>query len=137
MTMKKVLLAVALGATAFVVSCATDEPTMAPVVQAAATGPTAVPGTTATATTPSPSLKDTARQDRELGDSVIPYPFDNCAVIQKPFGAAGPKFRRVYQGYEVLFCCTPCLRAFDANPEPFMPRIKEAVAAKAAVGSGQ
>ncbi len=70
-----------------------------------------------------PSVEDTKRLDRELGNAVIPYPFDHCAVIQKPFDGDGPKHRRIYQGHEVLFCCTPCVRAFDANPDPFMPRI--------------
>lgn len=79
-----------------------------------------------------PSLKDTQRLDRELGNTVIPYPFDNCAVIQRPFDREGPKHRRIYKGYEVLFCCTPCVRAFDANPEPYMPRIMAAANEKAA-----
>lgn len=79
-----------------------------------------------------PSLKETQRLDRELGNSVIPYPFDNCAVIQRPFDREGPKHRRIYKGYEVLFCCTPCVRAFDANPEPYMPRIMAAANEKAA-----
>lgn len=86
--------------------------------------------TLATASPPKPSLKDTQHQDRELGKAVVPYPFDSCAVIQRPFGPEGPKHRRVYQGQEVLFCCTPCLKAFDANPEPYMLRIVEAAQAK-------
>tara|TARA_R110002096_G_scaffold432818_4_gene650287 strand:- start:224 stop:583 length:360 start_codon:yes stop_codon:yes gene_type:complete len=52
-----------------------------------------------------------------------PYPLDNCAVIQKPFSEKPARHQRIYKGQEVLFCCTPCLRAFDANPEPYMPRI--------------
>lgn len=79
---------------------------------------------------PRPSLKETARLDRELGSAVVPYPFTTCAVIQKPFDAAGPKHRRVHQGHEVLFCCTPCVRAFDANPDPYMPRIVAAAQAR-------
>lgn len=81
------------------------------------------PPPTATATSATSSFKETARLDRELGSQVIPYPFQTCAVIQKPFDSGGPKHRRIYQGHEVLFCCTPCVRAFDANPEPYMPRI--------------
>jgi YHS domain-containing protein len=77
-------------------------------------------------------LKETQKLDRELGGAVIPYPFDNCAVIQKPFGTEGPKYRRIYKGHEVLFCCTPCVRAFDANPEPYMPRIMAAAKDRAA-----
>ena len=55
-----------------------------------------------------------------------PYPFDYCAVIKKPFDKReGAKHRRVYDGYEVLFCCTPCVKAFDINPEPFMSPLRE------------
>ncbi len=78
------------------------------------------------------SFKETKRLDHELGKSVVPYPFDSCAVLQRPFGPEGPKHRRIYKGQEVLFCCTPCVHAFDANPEPFMPRILAAVEAKKA-----
>jgi YHS domain-containing protein len=62
---------------------------------------------------------------------VVPYPFDHCAVIMKPFAEKPPLHRRIYQGHEVLFCCTPCVRAFDTNPDPYMPRIVAAAAAKA------
>jgi len=108
------------------VSCAT--PPRPPASSAAsATDPAMAGSVAATSPEPSravaPSLEDTKRLDRELGNAVVPYPFDHCAVIQKPFDGDGPKHRRIYQGHEVLFCCTPCVRAFDANPEPFMPRI--------------
>lgn len=86
-----------------------------------------------TSTGPS-SLEDssfaaTKRADRENSD-VTPYPFHHCAVNRKPFDEDDPKHRRVYEGQEVLFCCTPCVRAFDANPDPYMPRIVAAAEAK-------
>jgi YHS domain-containing protein len=95
----------------------------------AATAPSPVPGTRA----PSPatpevsSFKETAKADPA---TVTPYPFTTCAVIRKDLEGS-PKYRRVYKNQEVIFCCTPCLRTFDANPEPYMPRIVEAAAAKA------
>lgn len=118
----------------FLISCTSTPEPAAPV---AATTPAVAPAPTtpanaSVAAAAAPSLKETQRLDRELGDTVIPYPFDNCAVIQKPFGNEGPKHRRIYQGYEVLFCCTPCVKAFDANPEPFMPRIIAAAKDQAA-----
>lgn len=113
-----------LAAGLFLISCtSTPEP---------AASPAAAPANAGVAAAAAPSLKETQRLDRELGDTVIPYPFDNCAVIQKPFGNEGPKHRRIYKGYEVLFCCTPCVKAFDANPEPFMPRIIAAAKDQAA-----
>lgn len=131
-SMKRTALCVALAAA--LPACTTQAPsgnsappsTAAPSPEALTPAPAAAnpaPPPTATATSATSSFKETARLDRELGSQVIPYPFQTCAVIQKPFDSGGPKHRRIYQGHEVLFCCTPCVRAFDANPEPYMPRI--------------
>lgn len=108
-----------------------------PGARAASPAPTSPSGSGAPAGSPSPapakpSFKETARLDRELGNAVVPYPFNTCAVIQRPFDEGGPKHRRIYQGQEVLFCCTPCVRAFDANPDPYMPRIVAAAKDRAA-----
>lgn len=73
------------------------------------------------------SFQETARADPA---TVTPYPFTTCAVIRKDLEGS-PKYRRVYKNHEVLFCCTPCVKGFDTNPEPYMPRIIEAAAAKA------
>lgn len=125
-----------LAAGLFLMSCTSTPEPAAPVAATTSGGPVAsspaAPAGASVATAAAPSLKETQRLDRELGNAVIPYPFDNCAVIQKPFGAEGPKHRRIYQGYEVLFCCTPCVKTFDANPEPFMPRIIAAAKDQAA-----
>lgn len=54
-----------------------------------------------------------------------PYPFDYCAVIKTPFDEEeGPKYGRIYDGYRVKFCCIPCTKAFDINPEAFMGPIR-------------
>lgn len=60
--------------------------------------------------------------------NITPYPFDTCAVINKPIKDKRPR-RRVYDGQEVLFCCAPCVKAFEANPEPYVARIRAAMAA--------
>lgn len=140
--MNAFLLAAGLGLGLTLVSCtSTPETPAAPVAAATGNAPaasappaSAKPGATppVPATAAAPSLKETQKLDRELGGAVIPYPFDNCAVIQRPFGTEGPKHRRIYKGHEVLFCCTPCVRAFDANPEPYMPRIMAAAKDRAA-----
>ena len=70
------------------------------------------------------------KPDHENKSVIVPYPFTTCAVIRRDFKGA-PKYRRVYQNHEVLFCCTPCLNAFDTNPDPYMPRIIAAAEAKA------
>ena len=91
---------------------------------AAATASNPLAGTTGPSVS---SFKETARADPA---SVTPYPFTTCAVIRKDLEGS-PKYRRVYKNQEVLFCCTPCVKGFDTNPEPYMPRIIEAAAAKA------
>lgn len=137
--MNAFLFAAGLGLGLTLVSCTSAPETSAPPVAATTGNATAAPAAVspsapapAQAPATAPSLKETQKLDRELGNAVIPYPFDNCAVIQKPFDREGPKHRRIYKGYEVLFCCTPCVRAFDANPEPYMPRIMAAAKDRAA-----
>jgi len=88
---------------------------------AASTGSPIPPSATAS------SFKETARADPA---KTSPYPFTTCAVIRKDLEGS-PRYRRVYKNQEVLFCCIPCVRAFDTNPEPYMPRIIAAAAAKA------
>ncbi|MDF2375240.1 MAG: hypothetical protein P1U81_03290 [Verrucomicrobiales bacterium] len=111
-------------------------------------GCTTVDDTLSTAAAPSPaaapdeasSFRATAEADRKARQTeatITPYPFDTCAVqFHKPFKDGKPKHRRVYKGQEVLFCCTPCVKAFDMNPEPYMPRILAAANAQA-TGSSQ
>lgn len=74
------------------------------------------------------SFKETQEASRS-GQAITPYPFTTCAVIRKDLKGK-PKYRRIYKGQEVLFCCTPCVKAFDTNPEPYMPRIIAAAEAK-------
>lgn len=60
------------------------------------------------------------------GPKPKPYPFDHCAVIKREWDEEeGASYRRVYDGYEVLFCCSPCVKAFEINPEAFMGPIRE------------
>ncbi len=64
------------------------------------------------------------------GSAPLPYPFTTCAVIRKDLKGK-PKYKRLYRGHEIHFCCTPCLHAFETNPEAYFPRIAEAAAARA------
>lgn len=128
--MKHTLTFAALVAVAFVLgACAgTGDTPVAPTSAVTSqTSPAATAAATAPAAAPVSSFKETAKADPA---TITPYPFTTCAVIRKDLKGS-PKYRRVYQNQEVLFCCTPCLKAFDTNPEPYMPRIIEAAAAKA------
>jgi YHS domain-containing protein len=65
------------------------------------------------------SLQATKAADRAK-TPYTKYPFDYCAVNRTPFSKRPVKHRRVFKGQEVLFCCTPCVRAFDYYPEAYM-----------------
>ena len=121
-----VLLLVLTGAAFAQTACTTREASKSANPGTASSAP-ATPTLATSSTAPASSFKETAKTDPA---TVIPYPFTTCAVIRKDY-EGHPKYRRVYKNHEVLFCCTPCVKAFDANPEPYMPRIIEAAAAKA------
>lgn len=125
--MKQIVLYLSLTAAALSLSaCTTTESptTTNPGVATAVQSPSVEPSSS---TAPVSSFKETAKANPA---TVIPYPFTSCAVIRKEFDG-GSTYRRVYKNHEVIFCCTPCLKTFDANPEPYMPRIIAAAAAKA------
>lgn len=107
-------------------SCTTTDDTTS---QATPSAPARTPAKPST-----PSFKATAEADkaaRQTSATITPYPFDTCAVqFHKPFKDGKPKHRRVYKGQEVLFCCTPCVKAFDMMPDPYMPRIIAAANAR-------
>ena len=65
------------------------------------------------------SLKTTRAADKAKTPHTK-YPFDYCAVNRTPFSKRPVKHRRVYKGQEVLFCCTPCVKAFDSYPEAYI-----------------
>ncbi|MEO0413728.1 MAG: hypothetical protein AAF226_02100 [Verrucomicrobiota bacterium] len=70
---------------------------------------------------------------KEAEPALKPYPFDNCAVSRQKLSNSKKVYTREHQGYEIKFCCTPCLKAFEMNPEIVMPRIREYYAAENAV----
>ncbi len=53
-----------------------------------------------------------------------PYPLDTCLVIDRPLKATKHTFTKIYKGQQVKFCCTGCIKAFKANPEMFMHKVK-------------
>jgi YHS domain-containing protein len=53
-----------------------------------------------------------------------PYPLDICLVIEKPLKDSKHTFTKIYKGQQVKFCCTSCIKAFKANPEAFMHKVK-------------
>ena len=68
------------------------------------------------------SLRNTRAADKAK-TPYTKYPFDYCAVNRTPFSKRPVKHRRIYKGQEVLFCCTPCVNAFDSYPGAFIGHI--------------
>ncbi len=53
-----------------------------------------------------------------------PYPLDTCLVIDRPLSETKKTYTKIYKGQQVKFCCTNCIKAFDANPDFFMKKVK-------------
>lgn len=53
-----------------------------------------------------------------------PYPLDTCLVIGRPLKETKNTYTKIYKGQQVKFCCTNCIKAFDANPDFFMKKVK-------------
>ncbi|MCF6314145.1 MAG: YHS domain-containing protein [Verrucomicrobiales bacterium] len=58
------------------------------------------------------------------GAAVKPYPLDKCLVMDVPLAKMGKPKRIVYQGQEMKFCCKRCVKAFKADPEPYLAKLK-------------
>ena len=53
-----------------------------------------------------------------------PYPLDVCLVTDNELGSMGKPISQVYNGQTVKFCCKPCVREFNAEPEKYLSKIK-------------
>ncbi len=53
-----------------------------------------------------------------------PYPLDVCIVTDNKLGSMGKPVTQVYNGQTVKFCCKPCVREFDAEPEKYLKKIR-------------
>lgn len=52
------------------------------------------------------------------------YPLKTCIVTDSKLGSMGDPITKVYNGQEVKFCCAPCIKKFEANPEKYLTKIK-------------
>lgn len=55
-----------------------------------------------------------------------PYPLDICLVIERPLSETPRTYTKIYKGQQVKFCCTHCVKAFEANPDVFMHKVTKA-----------
>jgi len=53
-----------------------------------------------------------------------PYPLDTCIVTDNTLGSMGRPITSVHEGQEVKFCCAPCVKKFERDPERYLQKIK-------------
>lgn len=61
--------------------------------------------------------------------TVVPYPLDLCAVTGNRLGSMGNIITKIYGDREIKFCCRPCVKEFEADPDTFLEEL-DALAAK-------
>ena len=58
-------------------------------------------------------------------EKVIPYTADHCPISGKELGSMGDPVVREYDGREVRFCCSGCIRKFESDTEAGFERLDE------------
>ncbi|MEN9359892.1 MAG: hypothetical protein RL095_1427 [Verrucomicrobiota bacterium] len=57
--------------------------------------------------------------------AVKPYTSKDCVVTDNELGSMGEVITRVYGNQEVKFCCKPCIKKFEKDPEKYLSKLKE------------
>lgn len=55
--------------------------------------------------------------------AVVPYPLDTCIVSGEKLGSMGAPIVKVYDGREVRFCCSGCVKRFEADKAAYLAKI--------------
>ena len=63
------------------------------------------------------SVKETPKS------AVVPYPLDSCIVSGEKLGGMGEPIVKVYDGREVRFCCSGCVKKFEADKAGYFAKI--------------
>lgn len=58
-----------------------------------------------------------------LAGSVKPYTKDTCIVTDNKLGSMGTPVTKIYDDQEVKFCCKPCVRKFEKNPQKYLQKL--------------
>jgi hypothetical protein len=62
--------------------------------------------------------------------AVQPYPLKTCIVSGEEFGGdMGDPVVMTYQGREIKFCCSSCVKKFKKDPEKYLKKLDAAEAA--------
>lgn len=55
--------------------------------------------------------------------STKPYPLKTCIVTDNDLGSMGDEQRIVHAGREIKFCCVPCVKKFQQNPDKYLAKL--------------
>ncbi|RYD47013.1 MAG: hypothetical protein EOP85_06285 [Verrucomicrobiaceae bacterium] len=53
-----------------------------------------------------------------------PYPKDICIVTDNKLGSMGRVITKTHGNQEVKFCCKPCVKKFNKDPEKFLGKLE-------------
>lgn len=62
---------------------------------------------------------------------VKPYPLNVCIVSDQNLGSMGDAIEYEYKGQMIKFCCVGCVAMFKADPDKYLNKLQEKVAAMA------
>ena len=51
------------------------------------------------------------------------YPLKTCIVTDNDLDSMGGERKLVYRGQEVKFCCAPCIKKFNKNPDKYLSKL--------------
>jgi hypothetical protein len=52
------------------------------------------------------------------------YPLKVCIVTDNDLGSMGTPVTLVHDGQAVKFCCKPCVKKFNAEPQKYLAKLK-------------
>ena len=58
-------------------------------------------------------------------NTVKAYTGKNCVVSDNELGSMGEVITKVYGDQEVKFCCKPCIKKFEKDPEKYLQKMHE------------
>lgn len=59
----------------------------------------------------------------QAAEKTKPYPLQKCLVSGNDLDSMGGPVRKVYNGQEIIFCCKPCVKKFEANQAKYLAKL--------------
>ncbi len=60
-----------------------------------------------------------------VSSSIKPYTLKSCVVSDNELGSMGDPVTKVYGDQEITFCCKPCIKKFEKDPEKYLKKLRE------------